>query len=68
VSGESVLLERGEHVDIGGARVTATGLVRATLRVRNAFGVERQASLDIIIPHVAARVPLQVVGVAEAGR
>jgi NADH-quinone oxidoreductase subunit L len=68
LSGDSVLLERGEHVDIGAARITATGLARATLRVRNAFGVEREASIDIMLPHVAARVPLQVVGVAEAGR
>jgi NADH-quinone oxidoreductase subunit L len=66
--GKSVLLVRGDHVDIGGARVSATGLARATLRVRNAFGVEREASLDILLPHIAARAPQQVLGVAEARR
>jgi NADH-quinone oxidoreductase subunit L len=66
LSDKKVVLKRGEHVDVGQARLTAAGLARATLRVRNAFGVEREASHEMVLPEVTPRPAVEVVGMAEA--
>jgi NADH-quinone oxidoreductase subunit L len=65
-AGEDVPLARGEHVDVGRARLTVTGSVRITAQIRNAFGAERTDSLRIELPEVSARPAIEVVGVAEA--
>jgi hypothetical protein len=44
--------------------VTAAGLVQPTLRVRNAFGVERQNSARLLLPEVSERPAVEVVGMA----
>jgi NADH-quinone oxidoreductase subunit L len=60
-----LVLKRGQHVDIGQARLSVVGLARATLRVRNAFGVERQDSLELELPAVKERPAVEVLGMAE---
>jgi hypothetical protein len=63
---DKIVLARGEHVDIGQARLTAAALATPTLRVRNAFGVERQNNTRLLLPEVKPRPPVEVVGLAEA--
>jgi NADH-quinone oxidoreductase subunit L len=64
VAEDGLAIARGEHVDIGQARVTVAGLARPTLRVRNAFGVERQNSGQLLLPEVTQRPAVEVVGLA----
>jgi hypothetical protein len=66
VADDALAIVRGEHADIGQARVTVAGLARPTLRVRNAFGVERQNSSRVLLPEVTQRPAVEVVGMAEA--
>ena len=61
-----MLLARGQHVDIGRARLTAAGIARGRVRVRNAFGVERDGSFELELPRVVERPVVEVVGMAEA--
>ena len=66
VSDEKIALKRGEHVDLGQARLTASGLARPLLYVRNAFGVVRYKSLRLNVPEVKERPAIEVLKVAEA--
>ncbi len=52
---------RGEHVTIGDARLSVTGLVRPRLLVRNAFGLSRTRLLKLMLPEVEERVHAAVV-------
>ena len=61
-----VILKRGEHIDLGRARLTVTGLARPVLYVRNAFGVMRRKSVKIMVPEVSERPSVEVLKVAEA--
>ncbi|HEX2675674.1 MAG TPA: hypothetical protein VHM19_03525, partial [Polyangiales bacterium] len=63
---EKITLKRGEHVDLGQARLTASGLARPLLYVRNAFGVIRYKSLRLTVPEVKERPAIEVLKVAEA--
>jgi NADH-quinone oxidoreductase subunit L len=60
----SVRLTRGEHVAIGEARLTVTGLVRTRLAVRNAFGMELVRTLELPLPKVEPRVQARIAGLA----
>jgi hypothetical protein len=66
VSDEKVTLKRGDHVDLGRARLTASGLARPVLYVRNAFGVMRRKSVKLMVPEVTERPSVEVLKVAEA--
>jgi hypothetical protein len=66
VEDKRVVLKRGEHVDLGRARLTATGLARPVLYVRNAFGVVRRKSVKLMVPEVTERPSVEVLKVAEA--
>ncbi len=68
LSDPQLLLVRGQHVDVGQARLTAAGIARGQIRVRSAFGVEREGSYEVELPVVAERPAVEVVGMAEAGR
>jgi hypothetical protein len=68
VSEPEVLLKRGEHLDVGQARLTAAANARVTVRVRNAFGVEREGSFGLVLPLVTERPAVEVVGMAEKSR
>jgi NADH-quinone oxidoreductase subunit L len=61
-----IVLKRGEHVDLGRARLTASGLARPVLYVRNAFGVMRRRSVKLLVPEVIERPAVEVLKVAEA--
>jgi NADH-quinone oxidoreductase subunit L len=52
---EKITVARGQHIDIGQARITVVGEATPTLRVRNAFGVERECQESILLPQVSAR-------------
>lgn len=52
---EKVTVARGQHIDIGQARISVVGEATPTLRVRNAFGVERECHESILLPQVTAR-------------
>jgi NADH-quinone oxidoreductase subunit L len=58
-----VHVARGEHVSIGEARLTVTGFVKPRVEVRNAFGMQRVSSLDLVVPPVAPRASAQVAAV-----
>jgi NADH-quinone oxidoreductase subunit L len=64
---EKVRVGRGEHVNIGEARLTVTGLVRPSLQVQNAFGMERVRSFELVLPQVEARTRGEVAGVTVGG-
>jgi NADH-quinone oxidoreductase subunit L len=66
ISDETTVLKRGDHISIGQARLSVAGQARATLYVRNAFGVERRASQKLVLPEITERPSLEVVGAAEA--
>jgi NADH-quinone oxidoreductase subunit L len=63
---DKVILQRGESIDIGRARVTAAGLVHVGVHVRNAFGVERMWREEVALPDVGEREAVEVIKVAEA--
>jgi NADH-quinone oxidoreductase subunit L len=64
---EKIELGRGDHVDIGGARITVASRARSAVIVRNAFGVERRHCIDVTVPDVQERPAVQVLKVAEVG-
>jgi hypothetical protein len=57
---EKVLVQQGQHVDVGYARITVAAEAKPTLRVRNAFGVERECSIGIVLPRVVERLEVEV--------
>jgi hypothetical protein len=61
-------LRRGEHVTIGDARLTVTGLVRTRLAIRNAFGMERVRELELPLPKVEPRIQARVAGLEKGAR
>jgi len=63
---EDVVLQRGDHLDVGQARLSVAGIVHVKLRVRNAFGVEREHVHELSLPEVSERPSVEVVSVAEA--
>jgi NADH-quinone oxidoreductase subunit L len=67
VSEPDLVLTRGQAIDIGSARLTVAGLARPTLRVRNAFGVERQKTLELTLPPVPPRAPSALASNTEPG-
>jgi NADH-quinone oxidoreductase subunit L len=58
-----VHVSRGEHVTIGEARLSVSGLVRPRVQVRNAFGMERVQAVTVVVPKVAPRIGAQVAAV-----
>jgi NADH-quinone oxidoreductase subunit L len=56
----TVKVKRGEHVTIGDARLTVTGLVHTRLAIRNAFGMERVRTLELPVPRVEPRVQARI--------
>jgi NADH-quinone oxidoreductase subunit L len=66
VEDAKVVLKRGEHIDLGRSRLTASGLARPVLYVRNAFGVMRRKSVKLLVPEVTERPAVEVLKVAEA--
>ncbi|MET0390995.1 MAG: NADH-quinone oxidoreductase subunit L [Polyangiales bacterium] len=58
-----VHVSRGEHVAIGEARLSVSGLVRPRVQVRNAFGMERAETVSVVVPKVAPRFNAQVAAV-----
>jgi NADH-quinone oxidoreductase subunit L len=65
-AGEKVQLARGEHADVGQARLTVARGARVTVQVKNAFGVERKSRVRFNLPHVVERPEVEILGVAEA--
>jgi hypothetical protein len=57
---EKVTVTRGQHIDLGQARISVVGEATPTLRVRNAFGVERESQESILLPQVTARGVVQL--------
>jgi len=55
-----VHVARGEHVSIGEARLSVTGFMKSRVQVRNAFGMQRASSVDLVLPPVAPRATGQV--------
>jgi hypothetical protein len=66
VDEDTVVLHRGDSIDIGQARVTGAGLVHVGVFVRNAFGVERVEIEELTLPEVTERQAVEVIKVAEA--
>jgi NADH-quinone oxidoreductase subunit L len=66
VDDKKIVIKRGEHVDLGRARLTVTGIARPVLYVRNAFGVMRRKSVRLSVPEVSERPAVEVLKVAEA--
>lgn len=53
----------GEHVTVGEARVSVTGVVHPRLQVVNGFSMERTRRFDLVLPKVEARIVGTVAGV-----
>jgi NADH-quinone oxidoreductase subunit L len=64
-AGEKVTVAIGQHVDIGQARISVAGEATPTLRVRNAFGVERECQESIVLPQITVRPSAEVVSMRE---
>jgi hypothetical protein len=64
---QAIEVARGETVHIGQGRLTVTGLAEATVRVRNAFGVEREDTLALHIPSVGDRPAVEVIRSGTVG-
>jgi hypothetical protein len=58
-----VHVARGEHVTIGAARLSVSGVVQPRVRVRNVFGMESVEAVTIVVPKVAPRVTAEVAAV-----
>jgi NADH-quinone oxidoreductase subunit L len=56
----TVHVARGEHVTIGEARLSVSGLAHPTVSVRNVFGMQRDETITVIVPKVTPRVSAQV--------
>lgn len=61
-----VHVARGEHVTIGEARVSVSGMAKPKLSVRNAFGMESAETLSIVLPKVTPRISAQVASAARS--
>ena len=55
-----VHVARGEHVSIGAARLSVSGIARPRVRVRNVFGMESVGTVTVVVPKVAPRVTAEV--------
>jgi NADH-quinone oxidoreductase subunit L len=67
-SNAAVHVGRGEHVSIGGARLSVAGSVRPRLAVRNAFGMERARSMRLSLPLIEDRLHAEVIMPQGAAR
>jgi NADH-quinone oxidoreductase subunit L len=63
----AIVLARGDRVDVGQARITVTGRARPTVRVRNAFGVERDRTLAVYVPAIEDRPAVEIVAAGRVG-
>ncbi|MEY4578491.1 MAG: hypothetical protein RL701_3194 [Pseudomonadota bacterium] len=55
-----VHVARGEHVTLGDARLSVSGVARPRVSVRNGFGLEREETVAVVVPKVSPRVTAQV--------
>jgi NADH-quinone oxidoreductase subunit L len=54
----------GEHITVGDARLSVTGSIRPRLQVRNAFGMQREGRIYLVVPAVTPRVTAEVAALA----
>jgi NADH-quinone oxidoreductase subunit L len=55
-----VHVARGEHVTLGEARLSVSGVARPRVSVRNVFGLEREETVAVVVPKVSPRITAQV--------